>query len=609
MSRMRLLSILGVPAALLAVFVIGGFLANDYWRYILSLTASAIVIGTGLTMLVSFARCISLATGAFQAIGAYSAALLMIHFASPFPLAVLLAGLVGAIAGCLLAIPAVRFRSHNLAMVTLVFQAIVIIAFREMKSLTGGAEGLNVPVPTIFGIEIQSDMANLVMASVFCALILIPLVVFLSGPFGKNLRALAVNEVGARAFGIRTERYLIVTFVISSAAISMAAAVSAPRFRIIDPESFGLHTSILTLAYPIVGGMGSVWGGALGGALLRMLPELLRPIAGYIELILSSIVILTIMFFRGGLSDMFLQLGSLIRSQPAARTEIRRQADGGGSDQRNKVPTLQPLRVETGSAETGDALIASDIFKRYDALTAVDHVNLRVKAGSLHGIMGPNGAGKTTLFNTISGFIRPDSGVVHLFGKDVSGGRMEDRIDLGVTRTFQNVAIFPALSCRQNVIIGLGRNGVGSSLRRSIDWALTSPASREEDERAEWALNAVGLGPLVDVPAAKLSLGDQRRLEIARAIVSRPRLILLDEPVSGVSHQEVDQIVGLLKALNRELGATMLVVEHNIGFLVSLCDTLSVMASGRMIAEGLPAEVVARKDVRQTYFGETEEAA
>ncbi|WP_182915381.1 ABC transporter permease subunit [Rhodopseudomonas palustris] len=601
MSDRRLINIFVVPAAVLAAFLVVGALANDYWRYVLSLAATAIIIGMGLTVLISFARCISLATGAFQALGAYTAALLMIHLVCPFPIAVLVAGIVGAVAGIVLAVPAVRFRGHNLALVTLVFQSIVIIAIRESKGLSGGAEGLNVPVPTIFGHAITSDMANLVVAAVFCALAMMPLLILLYGPFGKNLRALAINEVGARAFGIRPEHYLIAAFAVSSAAVAMAAAVSAPRFRIIDPESFGLHTSILNLAYPIVGGLGSVWGGALGGSLLRILPEVLRPIAGFIELILSAIVLVIIVYFRGGLTDLFARFS-------------RRQASGvrviGPEPAVGRAATIAaPARTSSWTATTDRALITTGVVKRYDALTAVDHVDLDVAVGSLHGVMGPNGAGKTTLFNMVSGFVRPDEGAVHLFGEDVTRGRVEDRASLGVTRTFQNVAIFPTLTCRENVIVGLGRNQVGASLRRSFDWALAGAASRREDEQARWALGAVGLGGLIDAPAGKLSLGDQRRLEIARAIVSRPRLILLDEPVSGVSHHEVEQIVQLLKSLNAELGATMLVVEHNIGFLASLCDRLSVMANGRLIAEGDPADVIARKDVRRIYFGEVEEAA
>jgi branched-chain amino acid transport system permease protein len=596
----RLFGILSPVLAPAAVFL-WGWVAGDYWRFVLALVAGSMVIGAALTMLVGFARCITLATGAMMGIGAYSSTLLVLNMGVPFPLAVVAAGLLGGLGGFLLAVPGVRFRSHNLAMVTLVFQAVVIILIREMKGLTGGAEGLNVPAPVIFGQTISSDLIYLGMATVFAALVLLPLSVLLDGAYGRNLRALATNEVAARAFGMGIERYLIAAFVVSSAAIAMAAAMMAPRFRIIDPDTFNLHTSIVTLAYPVIGGMSSIWGGILGGGLMRLLPELLRPIADYIELILSAIVILTVMFFRGGLTE----IGDRLRRRPTRERTARAE----------EMPASEPVPIDrvaltrSPGGQDGYALVAENIVKRYGALAAVDHVSLSIRAGTLHGIMGPNGAGKTTFFNAVTGFLPPDEGRVQLFGQEAKPGRVEDRIALGITRTFQHVAIFPGLSCRDNVIAGLGRNGVGQAFRRSLDRAFWTAAAREEHDAASWALRAVGLGALGDTLADQLSLGNQRRLEIARAIVSRPRLILLDEPVSGVSHGEVEQIVALLKRLNAELGATMLIVEHNIGFLTALCDRISVMAAGRIIADGLPHEVVARKDVRQIYFGEIEEAA
>lgn len=599
---MKSFPIVIVPLGVTAAFIVAGLLTNDYWRYVFSLVAASVVTGMGLTMLVGFARCVTLATGAIQAIGAYTAALLLIHLAMPFPLAILIAGLMGGLGALLLAIPAVRFRSHNLAMVTLVFQSVIIILLREIRGLTGGAEGLTVPLPSILGSPIQSDLAYLTMTSIFCGLMLIPLIILLRGPFGRNLQALATNEVAARAFGIRIEHHLIAAFVISSVAIAMAAAVVAPRFRIIDPESYGLHTSILALAYPIVGGLSSTWGGAIGGGVLRTLPELLRPIAGLIELILSVIVIATLLFFRGGLSEGLSHLGGILRI--ARRGEPARTA----AETRSATPTSPTISPGSPRGPGSNvALTIRGVVKRYDALTAVDTVDLEVAEGSLHGIMGPNGAGKTTLFNMVSGFISPDAGSINLFGSDVTRRRVEERVNLGITRTFQHVAIFPALTCYQNVIAGAGLNSIGQSIARSFSWAADTAAARKEAEDAHWALAAVGLSEMADLRAGQLSLGDQRRLEIARAIISRPRAILLDEPVSGVSEQEAQRLLVLLKRLNRELNVTMLVVEHDIGFLVSLCDRLSMMASGRIIAEGVPNEVIARPDVRRIYFGETAE--
>lgn len=251
------------------------------------------------------------------------------------------------------------------------------------------------------------------------------------------------------------------------------------------------------------------------------------------------------------------------------------------------------------------ALSIHNVSVAYDALRAVDDTSLTVPAGTIYGVMGPNGAGKTTLFNLISGFIAPSSGRIYFFGAPLLAAAAHHRIALGISRTFQHVAIFPQLTCRDNVVIGLGANRIGMVLARSFNAAIAGTTSRRETASAERALEAVGLGHYCAAPAGSLSLGDQRRLEIARAIVSKPRLILLDEPVSGLTNNEVAQIGALLRRINRELGVTILIVEHNIGFLLDVCDQLSVMGQGRVVAEGSPDRVVATPEVRRIYFGES----
>ena len=295
---------ISLPSLTILVLTLVGCLLSSYWQYVFTISIGATIIGVALVMLVGYARCITIASGAMMAIGAYASALAVLKLGWSFPLALLVGLGFGALAGYVLAVPAVRFRSHNLAMVTLVFQEVVIIFLREAKTLTGGAEGLNIPVPVIFGMAVKSDLANLLMAGVATALIILPLTVLLYGPFGKNLRALAANEVGARAFGISPRSYLIAAFVFSSAAIAFAGALSAPRFRIVDPDSYGVLSSIFMLAYPIIGGMNSIWGGLMGGGVLRILPEILRPLADYLELIFCVLVVLTVMYFPGGLVEL-----------------------------------------------------------------------------------------------------------------------------------------------------------------------------------------------------------------------------------------------------------------------------------------------------------------
>jgi branched-chain amino acid transport system permease protein len=604
--------VLAPSAALLAVSVLG-LLFDTYWQYVLAISISAAAIGGALAMLVGYARCITIATGAMMAIGAYGAAIPVVSAGVPFLAALVFATALGALAGFILAIPGVRFRSHNLAMITLVFQSVVIIVLRESKTLTGGAEGINVPPPVILGVSFADDAYFLLLCGLLCALAILPMAVLLAGPFGKNLRAIASNENAARAFGIDVRHHLIAAFTWSSALIAFAGAVSAPRFRIIDPDSYGVLTSIFALAYPIIGGMGSIWGGIVGGGVLRVLPELLRPVADYIELMFCALVVGTLTFFPDGLASALWtwrrrRVRNAIAGAVSTRETQRETQSARIAELFSATGSLAAPSAERESSEL-PILEVHGVSKAFGALRAVDGVSLTVAARSLHGLMGPNGAGKTTLFNIVSGFTSSDTGRVLLSGAPLDKVPIERRIGLGMTRTFQHAAVFQRLSCLDNVIIGLGRNTVLQGTTRSIAAAVGTDGTRAERRAALSALEAVGLGARAQEAAGALSLGDQRRLEIARAIVSRPRIILLDEPVAGVSVEEAHRLRELLLAINRELGIAMVVIEHNIGFLVSLCQRVSVMAEGRILVEGDAAAMVSDPRVRHAYFGEREAAA
>jgi ABC-type branched-subunit amino acid transport system ATPase component/ABC-type branched-subunit amino acid transport system permease subunit len=597
------------PSAFLFALSIAGLLLGSYWQYVLALSISAAVIGTALAMIVSYARCITIATGAMLAIGAYGAALPVVRLDVPFLISLLFATALGGLAGLILAVPGVRFRSHNLAMVTFVFQAVVIIVLRQSKDLTGGAEGLPIPAPIIFGFRFTSDADFLVLCGCLSALTILPLVILLEGALGKNLRAVAANESAARAFGINVNRHLIAAFVWSSAIIACAGAIMAPRYRIIDPDSYGILASILALAYPIVGGMGSLWGGLVGGAVLRFLPEILRPLADYLELMFCVLVIATIIFFPGGLGSVVAR--TFRRKTTNQGTPVvsaaHRQVDDFISDM-NILDRRDGPPAENGS-RSAPVLRIVDVTKSYGALRAVTQVSFDVAARTIHGLMGPNGAGKTTLFNIVSGLTESDEGQVLFDGKLLDDVAVEARIKLGMSRTFQHAAVFDKLSCIDNVLIGLGRNDIWQASVRSLLMAINSEHARAERKAAMAALDAVNLAHRAGENAGSLSLGDQRRLEIARAIVSCPRVILLDEPVSGVSLDEAVGLRELLLRINSELGTGMIVIEHNISFLVSLCNRVSVMSDGRIIAEGDPTVVVNDPNVRRAYFGEREIAA
>jgi branched-chain amino acid transport system permease protein len=574
------------PMLIMAV----AFFFGSYAQYVLGLVVVHCLIGAALVMIVGYTRVIMLAAGAMVAIGAYASAILMSRTGLPYLLTLPCAAFLGALGGIILAVPASRFRGHHLAMATMVFQVLVIIGIREWSELTGGALGLRAPPASIGALTITSDFASLVLIAAAAAPVVLVLAILLAGRFGKTLRAVSASELACDAFGVDITRMRIAAFAFSSAAIAFAGALLAPRVRILDPDSFDIVHSVIMLGYPIVGGMSNIWGGLVGGTVLQLAPELLRPVGRYQEIILAIFVIGVMLAMPGGLIGF---------AQALAPREQR--------DEVSRVTLAAPVLAPTGEEPASrPALSVFNIRKSYDALQAVDGVSLQIERGAIHGVIGPNGAGKTTLFNVISGFIAPDQGTIELFGTKVEAQPSRTRIAHGMTRTFQNVAIVGDLSCLDNVVIGLGENSIWQTTLSSFVEILGSLRNRERLAAAQAALAAVGLEQYALVPAGSLSLGNQRRLELARAIVSRPRLILLDEPVSGVSHEEEKQLGELLRSLNAQRAVTMLIIEHNIAFVRALCDTISVMAAGRLVAQGEFEAVIGLPVVRYHYFGDAD---
>jgi ABC-type branched-subunit amino acid transport system ATPase component/ABC-type branched-subunit amino acid transport system permease subunit len=579
--------VIGPVAFIAAIGLVGAF-AGSYFQYLLALLVVSCLIGVSLVMIVGYSRVIMLATGAMTGVGAYGSTILMRDLGFSYLVTLPAVVLFGFIAGVILAVPCTRFRGHHLAMVTLMFQFLVITGIREWTSLTGGAAGLRVPQPQIFGFAISSDFAALLVIAIFAALAIAVLGAFLTGSFGKALRAISASEVAAQTFGINIPRFHVAAFAISSGALAFAGALLAPRVRILDPDTFDLTQSIIALGYPIVGGMSSIWGGILGGVLLRILPESLRVFGQYQEFIVATLVVAVMIVFPRGIIGLF----------PSRSRRILYAAPAVPLETATKAVTAPAGGRATAAIET------QCVSKRYDALVAVDDVTIKVDAGAIHGLIGPNGAGKTTLFNAISGFIRPDAGSISVFGTRIERLPAIARIAHGVTRTFQHVALFGDLSCLDNVVLGRGHNRVGQSIGASVQELFGTASAEFAVAEAHAALAEVGIEQLWNERAGNLSLGDQRRLEIARAIVSRPKLILLDEPVSGIAQDEERRIADLLRRLNAEQGITMLLIEHNIGFVRGLCSKISVMAAGRVLAEGAAEEVIALPEVRREYFGE-----
>jgi branched-chain amino acid transport system permease protein len=593
------------PSIAVVVVTLLGLFLGTYVQYVLCLALIASIVGASLVLLVGLGRVIMLATGAMIAIGAYTSTLLVEHLFVPYLIAVIFGAVVGALGGLVLAIPAIRFRGHNLAMVTLVFQAVAVIGIRELPG-TGGSEGIRVKSAEILGHPFTQDYEYLLLIGVCGAVLTFFLSALQQGHFGRSLKAIAATEIGSEAYGVHINVYRVVTFAIASGCLAFAGGLLAPRLRILDPETFGILASVNALAYPIVGGMTSVWGGLIGGGLLSIMPEVLRPLAEYKAFIFAALVIAVMISFPGGIVEMASRLSKLlwstVRRGLGQRSNAKQIATHMFKAQ-DVGPSEQPTDVSRSYGEPSAALKIDSVSISFGNLRAVNGVSLVVNKGAIHGLIGPNGAGKTSLFNLISGFLIPDSGSISFFGDHENKAPPRTFVGKGIVRTFQHVAIYGALSCMENVVLGLGHNGIAQSLRASLSEPFRDPARALDRHRAAEALSLVGLVGKETLPANSLSLGDQRRLEIARAIVSRPRLLLLDEPMSGVSLEEEHKLLALLRDLNSRLGLTMFLIEHNIRFVLDICNKLSVMSAGEVLAEGVPAEVIANPEVRRIYFG------
>jgi branched-chain amino acid transport system permease protein len=555
-----------------------------------------VVIAIGLNFILGYAGMFAFAHGAFMGVGAYASALLSAKLGFHYVLSLLSAGVLAGAVGCLVGIPAIRVSGLYLAMVTLAFSELVLWVVKHWKSVTNGADGVSIPAPSFLTWQFRSDTANFYIILVVTFVMIAWARRILQSKLGRSFVALRDGEMAARCNGIDVPLTKTIAFGLSAFYAGVGGVLFAQTQHYIAPDSFGLFQTILHFCIVVVGGTASLAGSIIGAVLLTALPELLRNVQALQEIGYGVLLLVFVIFAPRGIAGTLRQMGWLRREAFVAPGSIK-IVDGPEPGNRPKPQIAQGY-------STRPLLQIERLSVKFDGLVASDNVDLRINRGEIHGLIGPNGAGKTTLFNTISGLVVPATGKIIFDGEDVTALPAHTRATRGIRRTFQSVQLVQSFTTCENVLVGLHAEISYNPMRMLADPSWRGGISPDEVRRIFEVLRYLEIEHLADREVGSLNIAEQRLVEIAQALVSRPKLVLLDEPSAGLTPHQIERLDALLVKLRDDWGIAILLVEHLVSLVVSVCGRVTVLDRGKVIAEDEAAAIVASPAVRAAYLGE-----
>ncbi len=561
------------------------------------------VFGIGFDILFGFTGLLSFGQSAFFGTGGFVAAYLLTKGLLTSVLVALLFGTIAAAAaGVLVGLIALRRTGIYFAMITVaIAEVFFFVENSPLSAFTGGENGIpGVPAPTFaigdWSVHIGTgwSMYGFLAACFVVALVLAVRIV--RSPVGAVLTAIRDNPVRARAVGHAVHGYKLLAFVVAAAYGGFAGGLLGVLQGFMPPDAFTFDTSGQLIMQTVIGGTGTLFGPLLGAAVWLYLRDFLQQVVGLgaaWKLVLGLIFVVLVCFLRHGLIGGV--RGLLARAKAAPPHAATEEAP---AVVQATLASVGPARRRAAAPGDGPVLEARGVTKRYGGIVANRDINFAVDEGELRGVIGPNGAGKTTFFKLLTCEVAPSAGHIFFHGEDITGRDVARVCQLGLTKSYQVNQLFTRLTVRQNVTIAAlaERRGVFRlDLLRRLDRV---PGLAMQVEQT---LGLVGLGARAEVAVSELAYGEKRRLEIALALATSPSLLLLDEPLAGMSPRERAETVQLLKNIRR--GRTLVVVEHDMDAVFELAERITVLHEGSILAEGPPAEIQRNSFVQEAYLG------